>query len=263
MIPDSSAAERAPTLKRISKLPLYLQVSQWLEDKIASGHYKPGARLPGDNELAQQFGVSIITVRAAMRVLIEKQLIVRYPGRGTFMVDRNKVRAVWNLGSVDDLVLVGLQSSLKISSMGLTVAPTWAASKMGLGPREKAQWLRTIRFADKDPFLVTDIYLRAHIGKLLKNIDLQEALKEEKLVSALVEQRSGLRITEIYQTMSAERADKNTARDLGVKAGTPLLVIDREYYTEDMVLVQMGRSHYRVDYYRYTMNLKRSPPGAR
>ncbi|MBI4185846.1 GntR family transcriptional regulator, partial [Candidatus Berkelbacteria bacterium] len=72
-IPNSSAAEHVSTLARISKLPLYLQVSQWLEDKIASGHYKPGARLPGDNELAQQFGVSIITVRAAMRVLIEKQ----------------------------------------------------------------------------------------------------------------------------------------------------------------------------------------------
>jgi len=241
-----------------AKLPLYLQLSEWLEEQISSGKYATGARLPGDHELAKQFRVSVITVRAAMRALMEKHVIARYPGRGTFVTDSSRLRAVWSLGSIEDLGAIGLQSTLQIHRMGLEAPPQWAIDTLRATAGEKFYCFRTVRFAGDLPFIVTDIYLRRPIGTLIKDLDLQKALKAKKLVSALVEERSGLRIEEIKQTMSAQLADKKTARDLQVKVGTPLLVVDREYYAADRILLQLGRSQYRVDHHRYAINLKRS-----
>ena len=241
-----------------AKVPLYLQLARWLEEQIASGKYPTGSRLPGDHELSRQFGVSVITVRAAMRALMDRHVIARYPGRGTFVMDSARLHAVWSLGSIEDLGAIGLQSSLRVERIGLKAPPAWAVDKLKAITREKFYCLRTIRFAGELPFVVTDIYLPRAMGARIHGLDLQQALKTKKLVSALVEERSGLRIEAIHQTMSAQLADKGTAKYLHVRIGTPLLVIDREYYAANEILLQLGRSQYRLDHHRYAINLKRS-----
>ncbi len=89
---------------------LYLQVSQAVEKQISSGEFPPGSKLPGDVEISEKHGVSVITARAAMRVLIDKNRIVRYAGKGSFVLAEDQVPAEWRLGSLSDLVLIGKKS---------------------------------------------------------------------------------------------------------------------------------------------------------
>jgi len=56
------------TVKRDSPFTLSYQLRQILEDKISSGKYKPGDPFPTEREIAEQFGVSRITVREAKRI---------------------------------------------------------------------------------------------------------------------------------------------------------------------------------------------------
>lgn len=68
--------------------PLYQQLANLLEAKIASGDYGPGQVLPGVATMAQEYGLAKGTVRAAIQVLRERGLVVTMPARGSFVVER-------------------------------------------------------------------------------------------------------------------------------------------------------------------------------
>jgi GntR family transcriptional regulator len=239
------------------KAPLYYQLGELLTKDIQSGRYREGDLLPGDKQLAEIYGVSVITVRAAMRILIERGLVERFQGKGSFVTSKEQVHALWGLGSVDDLVMTGLHSSLVLLKRKLIVAPDWVKRSYSLSPGAKVYWLRTARIVKRERFFITDIYLPLRIGEKLSHLDFTDKGQRNKLTITLVEERCGVSVRSIFQTMTAELASADVARSLGLKAGQPLLVIERKYVSADGELVQVARSRYRVDHYRYTINLAR------
>src|SRR3974390_924589 len=70
---------------RFQVRPLYLQVRDAVFERIRSGQLKSGGVLPSEMDLHRELGVSLGTLRKALGVLESEQLIVREPGRGTFV----------------------------------------------------------------------------------------------------------------------------------------------------------------------------------
>ena len=70
--------------------PVYVwqQVADWIAGRIAAGELRPGARLEGERELAEQAGVAVGTVRRAVEDLRERGLVVTLPAKGTYIADR-------------------------------------------------------------------------------------------------------------------------------------------------------------------------------
>lgn len=64
----------------------YVQVANWIESRIGDGTLAPGARLPGERALAEEYGVALGTVRSALRVLRDKHLITTTASKGTFIL---------------------------------------------------------------------------------------------------------------------------------------------------------------------------------
>ena len=71
--------------KRKEALPAYIQLAQIIRSTIASGKLKPGDRIPTELKLSQQYGVSPMTVRQAVSLLVEEKLVKRVQGSGTFV----------------------------------------------------------------------------------------------------------------------------------------------------------------------------------
>ena len=71
-------------LKQDAITPLYVQLMEELETSIRNGVYKPGDKIMTEAEMAKEYGVSLITVRKAVGSLMEKGLVVRKQGKGTF-----------------------------------------------------------------------------------------------------------------------------------------------------------------------------------
>ncbi len=65
--------------------PLYQKIYLSLKNDIISGKYQPGAQLPTENKLAEQFQVSKITSKKALNILTEEGYLIRQKGRGTFV----------------------------------------------------------------------------------------------------------------------------------------------------------------------------------
>lgn len=66
--------------------PLYLQVERRMEDLLLRGRYKAGDRIPPEVELVDSLGVSRVTVRSGLSRLVERGVLERRQGSGTFLV---------------------------------------------------------------------------------------------------------------------------------------------------------------------------------
>lgn len=66
---------------------VYVAVADHISARIAAGELAPGARLPAERDLAEEYGVAYLTVRRAARVLRERGLILTVHGKGTFVAD--------------------------------------------------------------------------------------------------------------------------------------------------------------------------------
>ena len=68
--------------------PLYLQIQQYLLDKIHSGEWLAHHQIPPEEQLARDFQVSRMTANKAIRDLVQKGYLTRQSGLGTFVTDR-------------------------------------------------------------------------------------------------------------------------------------------------------------------------------
>ncbi|RKN74704.1 GntR family transcriptional regulator [Streptomyces klenkii] len=67
---------------------VYMQVADHVAAQIEAGTLRPGARLAGERDLAEQYGVAIGTIRRAIQELRDRGLLVTLPAKGTFVPEQ-------------------------------------------------------------------------------------------------------------------------------------------------------------------------------
>ncbi len=72
-------------MKMKKKVPKYISIVNWIEDKIRNNEFKPGSKLYSENELSEMFHLSRQTVRHAIDVLEQRKLLTRVQGSGTYV----------------------------------------------------------------------------------------------------------------------------------------------------------------------------------
>jgi GntR family transcriptional regulator, transcriptional repressor for pyruvate dehydrogenase complex len=147
---DHSAVAAAPVSRRRRKtasgLGLADDVAEHLKQKVLSGEFSPGTKLPSELALAREFGVNRFTVREAMNQLEQLHLVARRPGAGTVVleysqnasVDVIEHLAVTPDGVVNREFLENLLETARVLACGLAAA---AAERRGT---EHVKALRTI-----------------------------------------------------------------------------------------------------------------------
>ena len=77
-------------------VPMYQQIAADIKNKIQIGEYKENSKIPTEFELEKIYGVSRITIRKALELLVDDDILVRKQRMGTFVMP-NKIS--WNLNS--------------------------------------------------------------------------------------------------------------------------------------------------------------------
>ncbi|MFI0796986.1 GntR family transcriptional regulator [Micromonospora rubida] len=72
----------------MSPVAFYVQLADLLAKQIEEGTLKPRQPLPSESTLQQEYGVSRGTVRAAIRLLRDRGMVVTFTGRGTFVAEK-------------------------------------------------------------------------------------------------------------------------------------------------------------------------------
>ena len=76
------------TLDRNNPKPLYQQLRDVIEEKISSGEWKPNDKIPSENQLSAQYGLSRMTARSVLLDLVKDEKLYRVQGKGTFVAEQ-------------------------------------------------------------------------------------------------------------------------------------------------------------------------------
>lgn len=115
-------------LGRLSKDLLYVQAEQLIEDLLVRGRYRAGDRIPTEADLVKSLGVSRATVRAALARLVERGLLERRQGSGTFLVRPPEGARLRNgLERLETYTVHARRLGLKLDSRDLRIEPAGAS----------------------------------------------------------------------------------------------------------------------------------------
>jgi GntR family transcriptional regulator len=239
--------------------PKYLRIHAELRGRITGGQWPAGSALPAQRELADEFGVSIMTLRQALQLLADEGLVDTRHGAGTFVAARYAYELGHLRSFADDLAAQGAQITTRLLAAQILAPAGEISARLG-GPPEVLA-LRRLRLADGRPLIVQTSYLPA---ALVSDLDPSD-LVERGLYTTLAER--GLTVARADETITPTALSDSDARDLSRPPATPALLSHRLSYTAadlpviddhvllpgDSVAITASRTPARLDvHYRLT-----------
>ena len=215
-------------LKQDAITPLYVQLMEELETSIRNGVYKPGDKIMTEAEMAKEYGVSLITVRKAVGSLMEKGLVVRKQGKGTFVTKPKYSRNMKKLQSFTEMCeQMGVKPGAQVLENRLIMADKKVAGRLGIEPGSKVVYISRLRLADGEPVQVEKSYFPLKYAFLL-----EEDLNNGSMFECLKE-KAGAKVASSEKMIELCRATAEEAALMDVKKGDYLLFVKSTAYDEN------------------------------
>ncbi|MFD9517952.1 GntR family transcriptional regulator [Streptomyces sp. NPDC059979] len=230
----------------MTEQPKYREIADALREAIREGEYGPGDRLPGENPLAAQYGVAVMTARQALRALKAEGLVESRKGAGFFVLSGFKpirrrsvarlARQHWGEGksifAADDSRTLTTDSHV----LGSVTPPEAIAGVLQLGDGESAFARSRRHVVDGRPVLLSTSYLPDALvaGTAITETDTGPGGIYARLTD-LGAQPAHFREEVLVRLPSAdERASLNLGAD------TPVIKVCRTAFTEDGRAVEVN-----------------------
>jgi DNA-binding GntR family transcriptional regulator len=146
--------EPIDTIDRTLYEPAYSQLVGILRGQIAAGVFRPGDRLPSEAQLCERYGVSPMTVRRAVNILVDQDVVIAEQGRGTFVKPLELGTAVFNLDRLQRLFRGEEQARVKLLETHITLATERTARKLAIQVGERTVFIRRLIYQGEDPMLL-------------------------------------------------------------------------------------------------------------
>lgn len=233
--------------------PLYHQIREALRLRIEKGELSPGSAIPTEQELVAQYGVSRITIREAVRGLVEEGLLTRRQGKGTFVAARRFAERLGALtGFSEEMTARGIVPGARLLSSESVVLAGREAAQLDLPEGVTAYRIVRLRFVGDDPISLETAIFPFDIG-------LRVAQADQSSVGyyPLLEEQYGFKLSGADQTIAARGASAEEASALGLRRGAPVLVVERVTLDVWGRRIMLSRGVFRPDRYSYRIHLQR------
>lgn len=237
-------------LSKTEGVALYVQIRETLRQQIKNGQLEAGQKLPAEDELAAQFGVSRMTVRQGISDLIDEGVLYRRRGVGTFVAQFHVERDHNRLTNfLETAQAAGFAAEVRLLSREVVPARMTVAKALALQESEPVIRIQTLRLANGVPITVYDEYVPYRLYPQL----LQEDLRSRPAWQIL--ENHGYTIKRAVQRVEARLADADIANLLEIEENAPILYKHRVIMSEDGAPVELILCHNRGDSYSVIMTL--------
>jgi GntR family transcriptional regulator len=241
----SSRQEQAPGF-----VPLHERLRRELSERILLGQWAPGAVLPGEVELAAQFGVAVGTVRRALAALVAEGMLVRRPRIGTVVTGRSPEHSLrfffryFRLHGIDGT----LQTSQAVTHL-LREKPAEEpdAARLGVQPGTPLVHIHRLRLVAGRP-VMADAY--RFPASRVPGFPRDPAALPQLILLHLLE-HWGIRISAVREELRADLAGPEEVRLLELASPAALLVIEATFFDQAGQPFLIATQRARTDTHRY------------
>ena len=228
--------------------PLYRQLADLIRGLIVRGEIGVGSDLPKEAEIEARLGVSLITVRRALRELEDLGLIQKRSAKPAKVTAKSpSVRAGMKFDSLEDLVNFTVGARLVVTSYSEISSPVFEGY-FGMSPGEEGWCLFGYLEKGGQPRTLITTYFPLDIGSQLKIEDFTDVLIFANVIRCL-----GIKIERVLVTARAEIANKSQARQLDIPTGSPMLTTEMVYLDDrqrpiEVTFANTSSEHFVLSY---------------
>jgi GntR family transcriptional regulator len=231
---------------RQTKLPLYQQIRFDLEKKINEQTWKKGQLIPTEFELEKHYGVSRITIRQALKVLENKQLIKRTPGLGTVVHQSDKERFdfFYTQSYTNELKEMRLDTKTLEAEIVMINADLTLATIFQVSIGTQLYLFRRLRGNSAQKIVFSETYLLPVV-----KLDPTQELLYGSLYGYLV--KHGIYFTKLEEAISAKTANPYLRDKLELNQDLAVLTRIRKAFDQHGKMVEYTLNYYNPSCYEY------------
>lgn len=225
------------------KGPPYQQIERAIRNKIQSGAWPPGHRLPTEEELAAHLGVSRSPLVKVFKSLLNAKVITRRRRHGTFVSERSDNHAVIGIIDIREII----ESAGKRYSFEVLDRRIAAHSELGawpeVGASERLLWLAIVHKANDVGEVFEERLIQISVIPEVESISFENDLPNEWLLARLP-------CTRLINTVRAALPERRIAQALGLSTGEPVLISERRSFANDdaVTWVRLSFPGYRHEF---------------
>ena len=168
----ATVKNEASPLVSVNKTNVRTQVFEQLRDQIIKGAWPPGTKIPSENELTRQLGVSRISIREALQKLVALEILETRQGEGTYV--RSMSASIYMSSHYPVLILnrhdlMEILEYRKIMEVGAVEMAVERATEEDLKTLEEIIHKMEEDSDDEKQFAVDDLEFHLTIAKATKN----------------------------------------------------------------------------------------------
>jgi GntR family transcriptional regulator len=232
--------------QRPTALPKYVQIAEMLIRDIAAGRLADGARLPPEREMAEALGTAVGTLRRALDMLVDKQLLERVQGSGNYVRARSDVASVYSFLRIERVQGGGLPTA-EVLSIDHMAAPREAQFASPNGFR-----FRRLRFMDHVPAAMEEIWLDGAVTDTVDETAVSESLY------LYYSDVLGVVITSAEDRINVAPAPKWTDPRFGLRSGDMAGYIERTGRIRTGETVEFSKTWFDPNQINYVSRLGKS-----
>ncbi len=234
-------------------IPLYFQLKTIIESRITSGEFNPGDKIPSENQLCEDYGVSRTTARQAIAELVNIGKLVRTQGRGTFVADRPSDRLLYRLtGFSSDMKKQGFNPSSKVLEFRVMIPTMDIAKILQINPSEAVIYMKRLRFIDGQLMGMESTYLPFKYFTTLS----KEEIEKGSLYDVLITDFDTMP-TRAVMDFESIRCGEELCNLLECPPEVPILHISDMTYDQNDRLFEYTHTYYRGDYYTFHVEINK------
>lgn len=247
-----------------SKIPLYLQLKDYILEKIQNGEWQPGQLLPTEADFESLLQISRITVRHAIEMLEYEGYVIKKQGKGTFIAPPKFSYQLPKLTSFSqDIIQKNHTPGSKTIKVEIITEPK-IAEKMGLYKDSLLLYMHRLRKVDN---IIMGMHIMYYNLNLFDSNTILQGIATGNLVDqldnhsvsfySLLENEYHISISHGEELLKAISCPPNIASQLDIEPNDPLLYLERTIYTSNNEPLEFAKMYNRADIYNYTIHLSR------
>ncbi|HEV2511952.1 GntR family transcriptional regulator [Bosea sp. (in: a-proteobacteria)] len=242
--PQTGTAAERPSSER-DVIPLYHRVYVMLLQKIMDGSYPQGSPIPSEDDLAETFSVSRVTIRKAMERLEREGRVLRQRGRGTFPLTPANEAGESASQLLNNQISLARKTKIVLLAYDFVRPSPLLAQTFDIADGTELLRIERVRGDERSPISHTLCYLPADLAPLVPRTAISSLPVSATLAAA------GVKLARFEERITAVLADSDVAPHLDVAIGTPLVAMTRHVRDEDGRLIELLQALYRPDRYEY------------
>ena len=235
----------------MQKIPRYRQIAASIKNNISTGKYLPEQPLPTEARLREEFSVSRVTIRQAIKLLVDEGILESIQGSGTYVRRKKVDYNIYHMTSLAEKLEQDVNSHSDVLIFEITYPSEDIATLLDIGMKERIYYVKRVRYIEETAVTLEHTWMPLALFPDL-TFQIMQGSKYQ-----FMEQEKGMIIDYSEQEIEPVLPNQETIDHLKLEPNQPILMKTTRSFLLDGTAFEVSRNYFKSSDYKFTLIAKR------